>query len=243
MKQRLQKYMASAGVASRRAAEKMILEGRVKVNGRVASLGESVGLDDSVLVDGKPLRPDEKVYLMLHKPMGYTTTVRDEHAESTVMDLLGGFSTRVFPVGRLDKDTEGLLLFTNDGELTYLLLHPSRHVGKTYLVEVEGQLLPRDVESLQVGIELYDGVTAPATVTSVKHGEKTTVFTLTIYEGRKRQVRRMCGALGRRVVHLKRVAVGELELGSLELGMYRHLTEREVKDLYHSASGTSDRSE
>jgi len=228
MKERLQKYMAAAGVASRRSSEELIREGRVTINGKVASLGDVVVGGDNVAVDGKPLNPEAKVYIMLHKPAGYTTTVRDEHAEHTVMELLADIEERVFPVGRLDKDTEGLLLFTNDGELTQSVLHPSQHVPKTYFVRVEGRLSQEDILALETGVELIDGLTAPAQVSDVQRSAHWTTFYLTIREGKKRQVRRMCGCLGRKVTYLKRVAVGDLKLGDLPLGKSRFLSHEEL---------------
>ena len=229
MTERLQKYMAAAGVASRRASETLIKDGRVTVNGKIASLGQVVEEGDRVVVDGKPLNLESKVYLMLHKPAGYTTTAKDVHAEHTVMELLQDVSVRVFPVGRLDKDTEGLLLFTNDGELAQSILHPSQHVPKTYFVRVEGRLSQENIVAIESGMELTDGVTAPAQVRDVSRDADSTTFYLTIREGKKRQVRRMCGYLGRKVIYLKRVAVGELQLGDLPLGKTRFLSKDEVR--------------
>ena len=234
MKQRLQKYMAAAGVASRRSSETLIQDGRVTVNGKIASLGQVVEEGDAVAVDGKLLSLESKVYLMLHKPAGYMTTARDVHAEHTVMELIKDVSVRVFPVGRLDKDTEGLLIFTNDGELAQGLLHPSQHVPKTYFVRVEGSLSEKDICALESGMELIDGMTAPAKVSDIQRDGVSTTFLLTIREGKKRQVRRMCGYLGRRVTYLKRVAVGELHLGDLPLGKTRFLSEDEVELLHQS---------
>ena len=231
MTQRLQKYMAAAGVASRRGAEKFIEQGRVTVNGRVASLGDTVSPGDVVLLDNKPVDLEDKVYYMLNKPAGSTTTVSDPHADITVMALMSDVPGRVFPVGRLDKDTEGLLLFTNDGDMAHRLLHPSHHVAKTYLVRVLGRLREEDAARLESGLELFDGKTAPAKVAHVRYGGNETQFELTIWEGRKRQVRRMCEQLDRRVIYLKRIRVGSLELGALPSGRYRRMDRSEMEAL------------
>lgn len=230
---RLQKALSRAGFASRRAAELLISAGRVTVNGEPALLGQSVEPEDVVLVDGRPIAAEKLVYIVLNKPTGYITTAKDAHARHTVMELVEGLGVRVFPVGRLDKDTEGLLLFTNDGELTNLLLHPSCHVEKTYLVEVEGRLTTADIQALESGLELYDGLTAPAKVSHVQPFPNGTRFRLTIHEGRNRQVRRMCGFLGRKVLGLRRISLGPLNLGDLAYGHYRHLTDQEITALYN----------
>lgn len=234
MRDRLQKVLSQAGIASRRAAEKMIEAGRVTVNDEVAHLGQSVDATDHILVDGQPIAAEKLTYLMLNKPMGFITTSKDPRARETVMDLLPPLGVRLFPVGRLDKDTEGLLLFTNDGHLTHKLLHPSRHVPKTYLVEVEGHLTTENITAFQTGIDLLDGPTSPAEVKSVEFGPKSTRFLLTIHEGRKRQIRRMCGYVGRHVTYLKRLSLGPLTVAGLELGSYRHLTKEEVELLYNA---------
>lgn len=232
MIERLQKVLAQAGVASRRAAEKIIVEGRVQVNGVVASLGMKVGPDDLITIDGAPIRGRERlVYLMLNKPAGYITTARDTHSRKTTLDLVKGLPIRVYPVGRLDKDTEGLLLLTNDGDLAHKLMHPSRHVHKKYLVVVEGALTQDNIRALEQGVDLYDGLTLPAKVEQVEQRVGQTQFLLTIFEGRNRQIRRMCGSLGRKVLCLKRLAIGTLNLGDLPSGAYRHLTLGELASL------------
>lgn len=238
---RLQKVLAQHGVASRRAAEQLIVAGRVTVNGHVAVLGTKVAEGDRVVVDGKPLSlPEKLTYLMLNKPRGYVTTKQDQHAKMTVMDLLTDIKVRVFPVGRLDKDTEGLLLFTNDGDLTHRLLHPSGHIAKTYLVEALGHLSSAAVSALKSGVLLDDGVTAPAEVEELTHKSTTTSFLLTIFEGRKRQIRRMCSAVGHEVVFLQRLAVGPLTLGGLALGGYRFLSGEEVALLVSATEEARD---
>lgn len=234
---RLQKYLARSGVASRRACEALILDGRVSVNGQVVSvLGTKVrpGTDD-VRLDGESVAlVDQTVVIMLNKPAGYLTTMADPFARPCVADLLPlDRYPSLFPVGRLDKDTTGLLLFTTDGELGNALLHPSRHVEKTYEALVEGKVSSDDVERLRVGIELEDGMTQPARVDfgSSRHPKNTTCLEITIHEGRKRQVRRMCEAVGHPVRTLHRSLFGPLGLGDLELGEYRVLTSEEIEEL------------
>ncbi|MFI5358442.1 MAG: pseudouridine synthase [Halanaerobiales bacterium] len=229
--ERLQKVMAHAGIASRRKAEQLILEGRVKVNGEtVRELGRKVSPEDFIEVDGKPIREEKKVYILLNKPVGYISTVDDPRGRRTVLDLVADVKERVYPVGRLDYDTSGLLILTNDGELTYKLTHPSFEVKKTYLVEVEGKP-GKELARLEKGVMLSDGMTAPAAVAEVKTGKNSTSFLLTIHEGRNRQVRRMCEAIGYPVKSLKRIKFAFLELGDLPEGRYRYLTEKEIKML------------
>jgi len=238
---RLQKVLAQHGLASRRGAEHLIVAGRVTVNGQVASLGTKVAEGDKVVVDGQPLSlPEKLTYLMLNKPRGYVTTRQDQHAKLTVMDLLTDIKVRVFPVGRLDKDTEGLLLFTNDGELTHRLLHPSSHIAKTYLVEVMGHLSSTAVVALKSGVLLDDGITSPALLEELTAKATTSSFLLTIFEGRKRQIRRMCSVVGHEVVFLQRLAIGPLTLGSLAIGSYRFLSGEEVARLVHATEEDRD---
>ena len=240
MAERLQKYLAAAGVASRRACETLISEGRVMVNGTIASLGSSVHPGDTVLLDGKPVAPEDKVYYMLNKPAGYTTTVSDPHAERTVMELMEDVPMRIFPVGRLDKDTEGLLLFTNDGELANKLMHPGHRVSKTYLVRVQGHLSPAAVNRLEKGLDLNDGRTLPAKVDRLRLMVGETEFEMTIWEGRNRQVRRMCLAVGHDVTFLKRLRVGTLTLGTLPSGHYKKLRRADFAALAESGDRQND---
>ncbi len=231
--QRLQKLIAAAGLASRREAEGWIAEGRVRVNDRVATLGESADpARDRIEVDGRPLRAEQgKLYLLLHKPSGYVTTLRDPQGRPKITDLLPKVQARVFPIGRLDFNTEGLLLLTNDGELAQRLSHPSHEVNKTYLVRARGIILPESLNSLAEGVHLDDGPTAPARIEQVRHTAGHTWFEITIHEGRNRQVRRMCEALGYTVNRLIRIRLGFLELGSLRPGEFRELTAKEVARL------------
>lgn len=233
MMNRIHKVLAQHGVASRRAAEQLVLAGRVQINGQVAGIGAKVGAGDTVSVDGSPLSsPEKKTYILVHKPRDYVTTVKDTHERKTVLDLLPDLKVRLYPVGRLDKDTEGLLLLTNDGDLCNKLLHPSQQIAKTYYVEVSGFLTQETIALLQGGVDLPDGPTAPARVDSVSYCPSATSFLLTIYEGRNRQIRRMCMAVGLNVVFLKRLSIGPLTLADLPLGAHRHLSPGEVDELY-----------
>ncbi|MDA8210396.1 MAG: pseudouridine synthase [Clostridia bacterium] len=232
--ERLQKYLAHAGVASRRHCEELILKGKVAVNGQVVTeLGTKVDpVKDQVLVNGKPVSiAKTKVYILLYKPGGYVTTVKDPEGRKTVIDLLKGIRERVYPVGRLDYDTEGLLILTNDGELTHALTHPSRQVDKTYLAIVQGVPAEDGLEQLRRGIRLEDGMTAPAGVRLLKVEQDKAWLEITIHEGRNRQVRRMCEQIGYPVLFLKRVRLGFLTLDGLTVGKYRTLRPREVAKL------------
>ncbi len=233
MKQRLQKLIAAAGLASRREAEQWIAAGRVSINGRTAALGD--GADpacDQVEIDGRPLPfREEKVYLLLNKPVGYVTTLRDPQGRPVVTDLVKSVSARLFPVGRLDLTTEGLLLLTNDGELAHRLAHPRHRVDKTYLVRVRGAFTEAARRRLEEGVALEDGLTAPATVDHVRAAGSHSWLHLTIREGRNRQVRRMCEAIGYPVSRLKRIRVAFMELGDLSPGKFRFLTAQEVARL------------
>jgi pseudouridine synthase len=223
---RLNRYLASAGVGSRRAVDELIRAGRVTVNGQMGELGGAVGEGDVVAVDGRPVAPQELAYLMLHKPPGVVTTARDPQGRRTVVDLVES-PQRVYPVGRLDRDTTGLLLLTNDGELANRLAHPRHGVEKTYVADVEGDPPPDVLRRLAEGVELADGPTAPARVRRLGAGR----IELVIHEGRNRQVRRMCEAVGHPVRRLHRSAYGSLELGALAEGRWRALTSEEVDAL------------
>lgn len=239
MRERLQKYLARCGVASRREAEKMITQGRVEVNGKiVTTLGTTVDpATDVVKVDGRIVKEPEKlVYIMLNKPAGFVTTASDDRGRPTVLDLVKHVPARVFPVGRLDMDTEGLLLLTNDGDLAYRLTHPKFEVKKTYHALVEGQPSRQDLDKLRNGVMLNGRLTAPAQVRVIGHQKGCTLLEITIHEGRNRQVRRMLDKVGHPVVHLRRVKMAGLELGNLPLGKARYLTQEEIKELYRAVS-------
>jgi 23S rRNA pseudouridine2605 synthase len=231
---RLQKILAAAGVASRRRAEDLLREGRVTVNGRVSSLGESADPErDVILVDGRPVHPEALEYWLVHKPAGVLTTVHDPFGRRHVVDLLPERRVRLFPVGRLDLDTEGLVLLTNDGALAHRLLHPSHQVEREYQVTVEGRASARELSPLAQGMSLDDGPTAPARVGRPRYeaASDRTRFTLVLIEGRKRQIRRALEKLGHPVVRLVRVRMGPLRLGRLAAGAARRLTPAERREL------------
>lgn len=233
MQQRLQKIIAAAGYCSRRKAEELITAGRVRVDGRVASLGDQADPSTSqILVDDKPLnKTDELVYLLLNKPIGVVTSMSDPQGRPVVADLVRDVASRVFPVGRLDINTSGLLLMTNDGHLANSLAHPSHQVDKTYLVKARGRLSDHSRKALEEGVLLEDGPTAPARVEHVRYGGNHTWFELTIHEGRNRQVRRMCEALGHQVSRLVRTGYAFLSLQDLAPGQKRFLTAEEITRL------------
>ncbi len=231
---RLQKYMALCGVASRRAAEDMITAGQVTVNSHpVTELGTKIDPEkDRVTVSGKAIFPPQKnVYIMLNKPRGYVTTAKDNFDRKTVLDLMPKDVGRVFPVGRLDYDSEGLLLLTNDGDLTYRLTHPSHEITKTYLVLVSGTPDEAALNNLRNGVFIDGRKTMPAKAVLKRTEADKSVLQITISEGRNRQVRKMCDAVGHEVLRLRRVAEGPLKLGDLKSGEWRFLTENEVKSL------------
>ena len=234
MKVRLQKLIAGTGLASRRKAETLIAAGRVTVNGKVVrELGTKVDPGrDHVKVDGKHLAAAQPfVYLMLNKPKNVMSTLDDPGGRTTVKDFLHGVSVRVFPVGRLDFDSEGLMLLTNNGHLAQALLHPRYHVPKTYLIKVKGVLADEVIRELERGVRLEDGMTGPAIVRKVKKAEQNSWLEITIYEGRKHQVKRMLETVGHPVMRLMRVKIGPLSLGNLEPGEFRFLADREANAL------------
>lgn len=233
MQERIQKILSRCGIASRRKAENMILEGRVSVNGVVATLGMKADIaKDHIKVDGKLIRGAEfPVYLIFNKPKGCITSLYDPDGRSTVKDYLSGVKAKVYPVGRLDYNSEGLLLLTNDGELTDAILHPGQKIPKTYHVKVDGFLKEKDILKLQKGIKLEDGITAPAEVRLIRKTDANSWVEITIHEGRKRQIRRMFERIGHPVIKLKRVRINGIELGNLPSGTFRYLTPEEVKRL------------
>lgn len=237
--QRLQKWLAYCGYGSRRACEQLIQQGRVMVNGIPAVLGAKVDPErDVITVDGKRVQPPPKrVYLMLNKPRGYISTRKDPHAPRTVMELLRDVPVPVFPVGRLDADSEGLLLFTNDGDFANRLLHPRYKLPKTYRVWVRGVPSARALQRLRAGVMLEEGKTAPAQVQLLRAEGDQSLLEITIYEGRKRQIRRMCQAVGHPVVRLMRIAIGNLRLPrDLKPGQWRELTQEELNLLRRSVA-------
>jgi pseudouridine synthase len=235
MKIRLQKILAMAGIASRRTAEKLIAEGKVSVDGKVVTeMGSKVDPQEQrILFEGKPLTFEEKkIFLLLNKPKGYVTTLDDPQGRPIVTSLLTGIRERVFPVGRLDLDTEGALLLTNDGELANRIIHPRNEVKKTYQAKVSGLPTPEKLLQLEKGIMLEGKKTAPARIRIIENKPTTTLIEITIHEGRKRQVRLMFKAVGHHVLELKRTAYGNLTLGTLPTGKYRVLTEKDIQLIF-----------
>ena len=231
---RLQKYLASCGVASRRHAEQMIAEGLIQVNGQtITEMGFQVTEEDEVRVRGEIVKPEEqKHYVLYHKPMGEVTTVRDDKGRETVMDHFRDYPVRLYPIGRLDYDSEGLLLLTNDGDLAAKLTHPRHEVDKTYLARVTGKVSAEAVHRLRAGVMLEDGFrTSPAKVQVIREEAFASAVLITIHEGHNRQVRRMMEAVGHRVLLLRRVRFGPIDIKGVAKGTWRELTEEEIKAL------------
>lgn len=234
MAERLQKVMAQAGVASRRKAESMITDGEVKVNGKVVKeLGTKVTDKDTIIVNGFPISKEEHVYYLLYKPRGVVTTVKDDKKRKTVLDFFENVSERIYPVGRLDYDTSGLLLLTNDGELDNRLTHPKYEFEKKYVAKVKGIVSNNDLKQLRVGVMIDDKKSAPAKVKLIKTNEdaKTSIVSLTIHEGRNHQVKKMMSAVGHSVMKLSRESYGFLTLQGLQPGEWRRLKPHEVEEL------------
>ena len=230
---RLQKHLSVCGVASRRKAEELILSGKVKVNGHIASIGDKVDPKrDKVTVRGKAVvAVNEKVYIMLHKPRGFVTTLKDERDRKCVSDLVKDVGVKVFPVGRLDRNSEGLLIMTNDGEFANKLTQPSSHVNKTYRVTVSGQVEEENLIEMREGIVLDGRKTMPCDVFIAERKADRTVLIFIIQEGRNRQIRRMCEAVGLKVLRLKRTEIAGVKLGMLPQGKWRPLNEKEMRHL------------
>lgn len=239
MEQRLQKIIAEMGIASRRKAEEMIYEGRVRVNGRVATIGMKADLfRDHIKVDGKLLtKPENKVYYVFNKPKGVVTSLSDPEGRPTVKDFLKGIKERVFPVGRLDYDSEGLLILTNDGEFAHGILHPSRKIPKTYMVKIKGVPEDEAVEKLRSGMKIDGVLTAPARVKRMQKSENNSWIEMTIHEGKKRQIRRMLERVGHPVLKLKRIRINGLALGDLEPGRFRAMTAKEMQTITKEIHG------
>lgn len=235
--ERLNKIIALAGIASRRRADELISSGLVTVNGKVEKRVGSRAIwgVDSITVDGHPIPdPPEKIYLILNKPFGYVSTMRDPEGRPIIRDLIKDVKERVYSVGRLDFDSSGLLILTNDGELAFRLMHPRFHVPRTYKVIVEGNISNASLKRLKKGIYLDDGPTTPAHVRIIKRQHGRTVVRITIFEGRSREIRRMFDAVGHTTIKLTRIGYGRLALGNLKVGNYRHLKNSEVKILHAS---------
>ncbi|MBU1487901.1 rRNA pseudouridine synthase [bacterium] len=229
--ERLQRILSQAGVCSRRQAEGLILAGRVKVNGQtIVRLGAKADpLEDRIEVNGRPLRAKEPIYIILNKPGGYVTTLSDPFHARTILELIKNVAGRVFPCGRLDKETEGLLILTNDGEFAHFLTHPKFKVAKTYMAKLGGSLREEEIDKLRKGVRLEDGFTQPAKVEILERRKDSTTIKITISEGRKREIRRMGETIGHPVLGLKRIKHGPWELSKLLLGEYREIDLEEVK--------------
>ena len=234
MEERLQKILAQAGIASRRGAEELIRLGRIKVNGVTAcEMGVKVDpLRDSITFDDKPINSEQKIYVLLHKPAGYVTTLSDPQGRDVVSDLIADIPQRLFPVGRLDLNTEGALLMTNDGEFANMVLHPRYEVNKTYEATVQGTPPTEKLHLLERGIEI-DGIkTRPADIKVLAASHNQSRIQVIIHEGKKRQVRKMFKAISHEVLYLKRIAYGNLRLGALPLGKYRFLSQNDLKKIF-----------
>lgn len=230
---RLNKYIASAGICSRRKADDLIANGNVKVNGAVMrEMGFDVSENDKVQVNGKLIQGEkEKVYVVVNKPLGYITSMDDDKNRATVAELVADIPERLFPVGRLDYNTTGLLIMTNDGQMTYSLTHPKHEVDKTYVATVAGILSDKRLAQLRKGVDIGGFVTSPAKVKVLKQNPRSTVVEISIHEGKNRQVRKMFAAVGNKVQTLERVAIGNIRLGRLKQGHYRKLTREEIQYL------------
>ena len=229
---RLQKFLADCGLASRRQSETLIAEGRVRVNGGVAVLGQSVDpAVDKVTLDGQPVRLDQKLYLVLNKPRGAVTTATDPQGRKTVLDCLPALRSRVYPVGRLDMDVEGVLLLTNDGELAYRLTHPKFAVDKVYTARVKGQLTSQTARAMEKGLPLDDGLAAVVKAEVLRRFPNATEIRLVLREGRKREVKRLCAAAGHPVLSLRRTSIGNITTRGLRPGEWRYLKENELVQL------------
>lgn len=230
---RLQKFLSEAGVCSRRKAEEYITAGKIKVNGRVATLGDKVDpIRDKIMMSGKRILPGKtKMYIMLHKPRGYVTTLKDEMGRKCVEELVQDAGVRLFPVGRLDRNSEGLLLMTNDGEFANKLTHPSRHVAKVYRVTVREKVTEEQAGRLAGGLMIDGKRTLPCDVNILDAKEERSVLNIVLYEGRNRQIRKMCEEVGLTVIRLKRTEIAGVKLGMLPQGKWRELNEKEMKHL------------
>ncbi|MFW2488926.1 pseudouridine synthase [Clostridium chromiireducens] len=231
MEERLQKYMASCGVASRRKCEEIIAEGKVKVNGVLVN-EPGIKIDpskDIVEVDGEIIKKEEnKVYIMLNKPEGYISSVKDEKGRTTILDIVKT-TERIYPIGRLDYDSSGLILLTNDGEIYNKIIHPRVELIKKYIAVVKGEILEKDIQKFEIGIDIGGYITAPATINVLSYDRNVSTVEIGIHEGKNRQIRKMCAALNHEVLSLKRIAVGEIKLGYLKRGEYRKLSKEELE--------------
>jgi len=233
MEKRIQKILSEMGITSRRKAEELIIEGKVTVNGKIAVIGMKANAGkDHIKINGKLLiRPEPKVYIILNKPRNVVTSLHDPEGRQTVKDFLKGVRYRVYPVGRLDYDSEGLLLLSNDGDFAHALLHPSKKIPKTYLLKVKGVPEKEAIDKLRTGVKLEDGITSPARVKKTRITENNSWLEMTIHEGKNRQIKRMLEKVGHPVLKLKRIKISDIELGKLESGKFRYLKPEEVKKI------------
>jgi 23S rRNA pseudouridine2605 synthase len=234
---RLHKFLADAGVASRRKCEELIAQGRVQVDGRVVTeQGLKINGSEIVKVDGVEIRNEQKkVYILLNKPAGFISSVKDQFSRKTVLDLAGDINERIYPVGRLDYDTSGLIILTNDGEFANRIMHPGYNLKKVYLAVISGSLGSDEVGILRNGVAIDDYITAPADVRVISSGRHESIVEIAIHEGKNRQVRKMFEALGHRVIKLKRIAIGPVAIDGLDEGKWRHLSKSEIELLYNAA--------
>ncbi len=244
---RIQKIIADAGIASRRKAEELIQKGLVKVNGKTVTLGDKANpKKDEIIVQGRKLNSSaksKKYYVMLHKPRGYITTMSDERDRKCVAELIKDFPTRLYPVGRLDRESEGLLLMTNDGAFANEIIHPSHHVAKTYRVTVHPRISEEQLTALTKGVLVDGRLSSPAGIKVFAQERERTVLEIILEEGRNRQIRKMCEAVGLEVARLKRTAIGPIKLGMLQPGKYRELTPQEMKALANARKKAESRKE
>ncbi|MFI3206333.1 MAG: pseudouridine synthase [Clostridia bacterium] len=242
---RVQKFMAEAGIASRRKSEELIKKGKVKVNGRPVSLGDKVDpKKDIVTVDNKEIKVSaQKYYIMLHKPRGYVTTMNDDQDRKCVADLVSDIPARLFPIGRLDKDSEGLLLMTNDGTFANMVAHPSGHIPKLYRVSVKPAVNEDQVLKMSIGVEIEGVKTAPCTIRVTSEEKERSVMEIVLNEGRNRQIRKMCEVVGLEVLRLKRSSIGPLKLGMLQVGKYRELGKDETRKIAAASQKAKERND
>lgn len=230
---RLQKYISECGIASRRKAEELIILNKVRVNGKLAKIGDKININkDIVTVNGERIKQDSNLrYIMLHKPRGFVTTMNDELGRKCVVQLVSDIKERIYPIGRLDKDSEGLLLMTNDGEFANSMMHPAHHISKKYRVTIRPNITEDQMTLMMTGLQVDGRMTAPADVRVLQKESDRTVLEIILYEGRNRQIRKMCEDLGLEVARLKRTAIGSLKLGMLPQGKWRDLTKDEIEKL------------